>query len=247
MRNRYYDSSIGRFITEDPAQAGVNWYVYCENNPVMYTDPWGLWESGDEKYPLFIQKAINTYTEEYWEAQSRGDKYGMEAAHAKAESARALAESFVTREEWGAVGDEDKWGADPDKDTIVIHHTNNNDSISEIEAAHIKKDYGTVGYHFVIGKDGTVYEGTPLENKGAHVGGANTGKIGISLIGNFEGWYGIGTETPGTEQLISMGRLITVLQDSGAVSTAEVKGHRDYNSDTVCPGQNLYNIIKQLY
>lgn len=35
LRNRYYDSSTGRFITEDPAQAGLNWYVYCGNNPVM--------------------------------------------------------------------------------------------------------------------------------------------------------------------------------------------------------------------
>ena len=42
LRNRYYNSSTGRFITEDPAQDGVNWYSYCMNNPVMYTDPWGL-------------------------------------------------------------------------------------------------------------------------------------------------------------------------------------------------------------
>ena len=42
LRNRYYDSAIGRFITEDPAQAGVNWYSYCGGNPVMFVDPWGL-------------------------------------------------------------------------------------------------------------------------------------------------------------------------------------------------------------
>ena len=42
LRNRYYEPSIGRFITEDPARDGLNWYVYCENNPVMFLDRTGL-------------------------------------------------------------------------------------------------------------------------------------------------------------------------------------------------------------
>ena len=42
LRNRYYDPSIGRFITEDPVRDGTNWYVYCENNPVMFIDRSGL-------------------------------------------------------------------------------------------------------------------------------------------------------------------------------------------------------------
>ena len=42
LRNRYYDPDIGRFITEDPAKDGTNWYVYCGNNPVMFGDPLGL-------------------------------------------------------------------------------------------------------------------------------------------------------------------------------------------------------------
>ena len=42
LRNRYYDSATGRFITEDPAKDGVNWYSYCAGNPVIMVDPWGL-------------------------------------------------------------------------------------------------------------------------------------------------------------------------------------------------------------
>ena len=34
LRNRYYDPSIGRFTQEDPVQDGMNWYVYCGNDPV---------------------------------------------------------------------------------------------------------------------------------------------------------------------------------------------------------------------
>ena len=42
LRNRYYDPSMGRFISEDPVRDGLNWYAYCGNNPVMFVDPWGL-------------------------------------------------------------------------------------------------------------------------------------------------------------------------------------------------------------
>ena len=42
LRNRYYDPSIGRFISEDPAKDGTNWYTYCGNNPIKFVDPWGL-------------------------------------------------------------------------------------------------------------------------------------------------------------------------------------------------------------
>lgn len=41
LRNRYYDPSIGRFITEDPAEDGLNWYIYCGGNPVMCVDSEG--------------------------------------------------------------------------------------------------------------------------------------------------------------------------------------------------------------
>ncbi len=44
LRNRYYDPSIGRFITEDPANDGNNWYIYCGNNPVIFIDPLGLFD-----------------------------------------------------------------------------------------------------------------------------------------------------------------------------------------------------------
>ena len=42
LRARYYDPAIGRFISEDPAFDGFNWYTYCENDPVNYHDPSGL-------------------------------------------------------------------------------------------------------------------------------------------------------------------------------------------------------------
>lgn len=39
---RWYDSEIGQFVTEDPARDGVNWYAYCNGNPLINIDPDGL-------------------------------------------------------------------------------------------------------------------------------------------------------------------------------------------------------------
>jgi len=39
---RWYDADLGRFVTEDPARDGTNWYEYCRNNPLKYMDPTGL-------------------------------------------------------------------------------------------------------------------------------------------------------------------------------------------------------------
>ncbi|MBE6572475.1 MAG: hypothetical protein E7656_09535 [Ruminococcaceae bacterium] len=46
LRARYYNPAIGRFINEDPLRDGLNWYIYCGNDPVNRHDPdgtfWGL-------------------------------------------------------------------------------------------------------------------------------------------------------------------------------------------------------------
>jgi RHS repeat-associated protein len=38
---RFYDPEVGRFISVDPKKAGMNWYVYCNNNPINAIDPDG--------------------------------------------------------------------------------------------------------------------------------------------------------------------------------------------------------------
>ncbi len=39
---RWYDPGTGRFISEDPARFGSNWYRYAASNPLKYFDPTGL-------------------------------------------------------------------------------------------------------------------------------------------------------------------------------------------------------------
>ena len=54
LRARYYDPSTGRFLSEDPAKDGTNWYAYAGNNPVLYVDPTGL----DAKSVEYIDNII---------------------------------------------------------------------------------------------------------------------------------------------------------------------------------------------
>jgi RHS repeat-associated protein len=55
MRNRWYDPNTGRFTQEDPIgyAGGINLYGYVGNNPVSFSDPFGLCkdENGKELPP----------------------------------------------------------------------------------------------------------------------------------------------------------------------------------------------------
>jgi len=42
QRFRYLDTTIGRFINEDPIRWGLNWYCFAMQNPIMFFDFWGL-------------------------------------------------------------------------------------------------------------------------------------------------------------------------------------------------------------
>ncbi|MBU5451519.1 RHS repeat-associated core domain-containing protein, partial [Acetivibrio sp. MSJd-27] len=74
LRARYYDSSIGRFTTEDPIKDGVNWFVYCGNNPVMFIDPLGLTitltGTDEEKQKSFNQLQMLTNDELYMDPET---------------------------------------------------------------------------------------------------------------------------------------------------------------------------------
>lgn len=60
---RWYDPDLGRFITEDPARDGVNWFAYCNENPIRYIDPDGRVVSCDENTDQSkVEASINSYS-----------------------------------------------------------------------------------------------------------------------------------------------------------------------------------------
>jgi len=37
-QNRFYNADTRQFIAQDPIKDGMNWYVYCEANPLVNVD-----------------------------------------------------------------------------------------------------------------------------------------------------------------------------------------------------------------
>ena len=146
-----------------------------------------------------------------------------------------------------------QWGAEPLKDNhdpmervrrITLHHTatlpkmearTDRDLVKGVQNFHRNtRGWADIGYHWLIGRDGNVYEGRALTIQGAHAGGGNNVEnLGISVVGNF------------TEELPKEGQLATVrlfLEEQMAkydVAAGEVYGHRDFKP-TECPGGALY-------
>ena len=54
---------------------------------------------------------------------------------------------------------------------------------AEIDGWHKERGFTGIGYHFVIRRDGSLEQGRPLEQPGAHVQGHNAHSIGICLVG----------------------------------------------------------------
>lgn len=58
---RYMNPATGRFISEDPLGQGVNWYVYCLDNPLRYVDCDGNYSHDPKDYKsIFKEKVTNT-------------------------------------------------------------------------------------------------------------------------------------------------------------------------------------------
>ena len=101
LGHRYYDSRTGRFISQDPAGNGGNWYAYCGNDPMNGTDPSGLvpqWPGQPDEtsqIPGFTGTPTYYLTGVYpWFVDSSGmgydlDSYGYTGPDGPGESASA--------------------------------------------------------------------------------------------------------------------------------------------------------------
>jgi len=159
--------------------------------------------------------------------------------------------TFVVREAWGAAATPDcidQMGVTG----IVLHHTAdpNQDVETGESRMRLTQNYHMqvngwcdVGYHFLIGQDGRIFEGRRLPLMGAHAKGANRDNIGIALMGNFE------EGDPTDDQMASVKTLMKAIADRYEIDInhENFKGHREAGTTaTLCPGERLFAMMDAL-
>jgi hypothetical protein len=149
----------------------------------------------------------------------------------------------------------------------AVHHTVTRpdvgpSAIRHILALHRARGFKDVGYHFLITRDGTIWEGRPVDRIGAHAAGSgrneNPGNVGIVLVGCFEPGRDCdavdrtGLRTPTDAMLRSLSKLLgTTARTFGfPIDRARIKGHQEWiPRHTACPGrttmQRLDSVVAQ--
>lgn len=124
--------------------------------------------------------------------------------------------------------------------TIIIHCSDTKTgTVESIRNYHVKvKGWSDIGYHFVIEQDGTLKDGRPIEQVGAHCKGANTCSVGICLVG----------KTSFTvDQYATLGSLLSSLELQYPRIT-RIKGHREFSSakkqGKTCPSDEIMQYLR---
>uniref|UniRef100_A0A3P8U5H4 Peptidoglycan recognition protein 5 n=1 Tax=Amphiprion percula TaxID=161767 RepID=A0A3P8U5H4_AMPPE len=158
--------------------------------------------------------------------------------------------NVVSRQQWGAADPKKKETLKSPAGKVVIHHTallsctglaECKARIASIQRGHMKeRGFDDIGYNFLVGGDGTVYEGRGWGVVGAHAKGHNSDSLGIAFMGNFN------NEAPSKEAIQSVkGLLQSGVSQSFIAPKFGLFGHRDLGK-TECPGEKLYAAIQQL-
>lgn len=90
------------------------------------------------------------------------------------------------------------------------------------------RGFSGIGYHKLVHLDGSVSEGRPEAQVGAHVSGHNTGTIGYSYVGGLNA-KGKPKDTRTPEQMQTMVRLTR--EAAARCGLRAVVGHRDLSPD----------------
>jgi hypothetical protein len=166
----------------------------------------------------------------------------------------AFGSRYRSRSQWGARAS--SCSADRAKYRMAIHHTASGASITDaairgFQTFHMRdRGWCDIGYHFLVTRDGKVFEGRPLSRMGAHVRNNNSGNLGVSLVGCFDSGSGCpsinratgSSAVPSQTMIDTAGELVGILsrRHGIAIDRSRIRGHREHSGQTTtCPGNNV--------
>ncbi|XP_037356465.1 peptidoglycan recognition protein 3 isoform X1 [Talpa occidentalis] len=160
---------------------------------------------------------------------------------------RKACPNIITRSTWEARETHCPKMNLPAKYVIIIHTVGLPCTVSmdcqiyvrDLQSYHMDaRGFCDIGYNFLVGEDGGVYEGVGWNIQGSHSYGHNDFALGIAFMGNFM------EKAPNAAALEVAQDLIECAVNKGyLIPNYLLVGHRDVIS-TLSPGQALYDIIK---
>ena len=103
--------------------------------------------------------------------------------------------------------------------------------VADIDAWHRRRGFDGIGYHYVVGLDGTIMPGRPVDKAGAHCLGHNRNSIGVVYVGGLDA-SGHATDTRTAAQRSAL--LLLLRQLRKLYPGAAIRGHRDFAAKA-CP------------
>lgn len=103
----------------------------------------------------------------------------------------------------------------------------------EITQWHKQKGFNTIGYHYVIRRDGTREKGRDIQDIGAHVVGFNHKSVGVCLVGGMDKENKTPQNNFTQEQWATLA--ITLAELHHEFPRAVIVGHKDLDAGKACP------------
>lgn len=105
-------------------------------------------------------------------------------------------------------------------------------TVADITRWHKQRGFTTIGYHYVIYRDGSRHNGRDINVSGAHCTGHNTHSIGVCYIG---GCGADGLSPKDTRTQAQKAELLKLLRELRKLyPNARIRGHRDF-ANKACP------------
>lgn len=119
---------------------------------------------------------------------------------------------------------------------IIVHCTATREgsdyTVEDITKWHKLCGWATIGYHYVVYRDGSVHNGRDVDMVGAHTTGHNTHSIGVCYVGGCQTDGCTPKDTRTKAQKESLRKLLKDLKR--LYPKARIRGHRDF-ANKACP------------